>query len=182
MSNPLFLAAAAALTLAGCTAAPPAEIAIAPPMAYANTPPPLQTVPWPAPPLEADSRPTPPPANALAARATSALPNGLDGEIRSPQRRSASCDIRVRPTRGGVEVTGVARPGYPMSGEYDFVITRSGASGSSDITQGGPFNGRAGDDISLSSTEISLGRRDRYRAVLTLTANGREICRREIRS
>jgi hypothetical protein len=100
----------------------------------------------------------------------------------APARAAADCAIRVRRTSAGVDITPVATPGRAMSGDYDLVITKSGASGSSDVTQAGPFRARAGETVTLGQTELSLGRRDRYRAVLVLTEGRREICRREVRS
>lgn len=105
----------------------------------------------------------------------------LDGAPRYASHR-ADCDIRVSRTGQGVAITPVAMLDRPVSGEYDLVLTREGASGSSDVTQGGPFNGLAGETVKLGHTELSLGRRDHYRVVLTLTDGGREICRREVRS
>lgn len=96
--------------------------------------------------------------------------------------RDADCDIRVRNTRQGVEITPVAFGRGAISGDYDLTISKSGASGSSDVTQGGPFRARAGEKVSLSATEVSLGRRDHYRAVLKLYDGRREICRTEVRS
>jgi hypothetical protein len=97
--------------------------------------------------------------------------------------KAIACDIRVRRSGGLIKLNAVANLGRSSAGEYAFVITRSGVGGSSDITQGGPFDGKAGEHIDLSASEISIGRGDGYRATLTLsTPGGREICRRVIRS
>lgn len=158
--------ALAGAALSACSVGPQAEYADAEPVIYT---PPVAAFAGPPPPDYA-----PPPAV-------------LDGAPRYPEQRyaaprRASCDIRVRSTRNGVSITPVATLGRSVAGEYDLVLTTSGQSGSSDVTQGGPFRASAGETVTLGQTELSLGRRDRYRAVLTLTDRGREICRREVRS
>jgi hypothetical protein len=184
MSNRFLTAALAApltaIVLGACSAAPHAEQSL-----YAE-----------APPLVADKTYAPPSAY------PEYNPDELDGAPRAtvpppayvapppaprayeppPIRRAASCDIEVRSTRNGVEITPVAMLDRAVSGEYDLAIRKSGASGSSDVSQGGPFRARAGERIALGETELSLGRRDHYRATLTLFDGRREICRREIRS
>jgi hypothetical protein len=94
----------------------------------------------------------------------------------------ADCDIHISRTGQGVAITPVAMLDRPISGEYDLVLSKDGPSGASDVTQGGPFNGRTGETVKLGRTELSLGRRDHYRVVLTLTNRGRAICRREVRN
>jgi hypothetical protein len=95
---------------------------------------------------------------------------------------SRACDVIVERSRGRVVLTAVADPDRPMSGDYSFVITRSGGGNSSDIEQGGPFRSRRGETVELSSSEISLDRGSSYRATLKLTSQGREVCRRTVRS
>ena len=96
--------------------------------------------------------------------------------------KRASCDIIVQPTSHGIRLKAVARMAYPVSGHYSMVVTKRGRSGSSDITQGGPFKSSGEKDVSLSSAELSVEEASRYRAVLTLHVNDRQVCRSEIRS
>jgi hypothetical protein len=96
--------------------------------------------------------------------------------------RGTSCNIIVQRTSNGVRLKGIADLGRAAYGDYSFVITKNGRSGSSDIDQGGPFEGRAGERIDLGASELSVGRGDGYRATLILTSGGREVCRRVVRS
>lgn len=92
-------------------------------------------------------------------------------------RAPASCEIIVDRTGQGVRITPVIHADSAMSGGYSLVVTKSGASGSSDISQGGPFDAARGERVKLSTSEVSLERGARFRAVLTITEDGREICR-----
>ena len=99
----------------------------------------------------------------------------------TPPARAASarlsCVIDVDRTARGIRITPVVKSGRALSGEYSLVITKDGAGGSSDINQGGPFEAGRGERVELGSSEISLERGARYRAVLKVRADGREICR-----
>jgi hypothetical protein len=88
-----------------------------------------------------------------------------------------SCDIDIDRTSNGIRVTPIVRADKSLAGEYSLVITKSGASGSSDINQGGPFDAARGERVRLSASEISMERGARFRAVLRVRAGGREICR-----
>ena len=91
------------------------------------------------------------------------------------------CDIEVKRTSHGIRITPVVQADRAMAGEYSLVITKTGASGSSDINQGGPFDAVRNEEIALSASEFSLERGDRFRAVLKVRSGGREVCR-DIRS
>jgi hypothetical protein len=93
------------------------------------------------------------------------------------QSARLSCVIDVDRTANGIRITPVVKSGRSLAGEYSLVITKSGASGSSDISQGGPFAAARGERIELGSSEISLERGAKFRAVLKVRADGREICR-----
>jgi len=88
----------------------------------------------------------------------------------------------VRRTGNGVSVAPVATAERSITGDYHLVLSKIGASGSSDVTQGGPFSALAGETVKLGETEFSLGRRDQYRVVLTITDGDLKVCRREVRS
>ena len=88
------------------------------------------------------------------------------------------CDISVRRTSNGVRITPLVRSDRSTSGEYSLVITKSGAAGSSDISQGGPFDAPRGAKQELGSSEISLERGSTFRAVLKVRAGGHEVCRK----
>lgn len=96
-------------------------------------------------------------------------------------RSDATCDILVARTAHGVRITPVVHAHGTTHGEYSLVVTKTGASGSSDISQGGPFDAARGERVKLSASEFSLERGARFRAVLTITEDGRQICR-DVRS
>ncbi len=96
--------------------------------------------------------------------------------------RAGLCDVIVEHTHNGVMLTAIADPDRSMSGDYSFVITKSGGGNSSDIEQEGPFTSARPGVVELSSSEISIERGSGYRATLILTSQGREVCRRTVRS
>ena len=88
-----------------------------------------------------------------------------------------TCDIEVARTLRGIRVTPIVNSNLPLSGEFSLTITKGGADGSSDISQGGEFDARRGERVELSSSEFSLERGARFRAVLKVRAGGNEVCR-----
>jgi hypothetical protein len=92
-----------------------------------------------------------------------------------------SCDIDVRLTSHGIRVTPVVHAVRSISGEYSLVITKSGAAGSSDINQGGPFDAARGQTVELGTSEFTMERGAKFRAVLKVRAGGEVVCR-DIRS
>lgn len=113
----------------------------------------------------------------LAAQKQQATPK----QYAMPVRDALWCDISVKRTLNGIRVTPLVRAGHSLSGEYSLVITKKGGAGSSDISQGGPFDARRGVKEELGSSEFSLERGASFRAVLKVRAGGREVCR-EVRS
>jgi len=166
----------AAATIAGCSSDPHA---MAEPTEVASTR-------FDAPTYELDGAPAPAYPEYVAPAPDVRAPQVYAAPIATSAPRAvkaSACDILVRRSGGLMKLTAVANLGRSSEGEYSFVITKSSVSGSSDITQGGPFDGRAGERIDLSASELSIGRGDGYRATLVLsTPGGREICRRVVRS
>lgn len=129
----------------------------------------------------------PPPLNVPAPDAIA--PEPITPHIIAPEpvappatvQASFTCDIDVVRTANGIRITPVVRAGRSMDGEYSLVITKTGASGSSDISQGGPFDAARGERVRLGASEFSLERGASFRAVLKVRADGREICR-DVRS
>jgi hypothetical protein len=97
------------------------------------------------------------------------------------QDESLWCDIAIKRTTNGIRLTPSVRSDRSVSGEYSLVITKSGRAGSSDISQGGPFDARRNVKQELGASEISLERGATFRAVLKVRSGGHEVCR-EIRS
>jgi hypothetical protein len=81
-----------------------------------------------------------------------------------------------------VLIEALAGANAPISGDYHLVITKTGANGSSDIEQGGPFEAAAGRSITLGLAELGLDRGDRFHAVLTTADEKGGQCREERRS
>jgi len=148
----ILLLTAAAAAMMACTAAAPAS----PP-----APAPVASAP-------ASDPPAPPPAAPLA-------------QI-SERHRAPWCDVRVTPTGNGAAFEAVARADAWSAVDYELVITKRDAGGSSDIVQAGAADLPAGETQSLGLAEISLERGARYRATLTVSEAGREICSAEARS
>ncbi len=92
-------------------------------------------------------------------------------------KASFTCDIDVDRTSNGIRITPVVRANKSLSGEYTLVITKTGGGGSSDISQGGPFDATRGKSVRLGSSEFSMERGAKFRAVLKVRADGREVCR-----
>ena len=174
------LLASAVLALAACSSAQSQEVELhgAPntavtvqsfdtaelqPPVPEEVPPPLIVPETIAPAIEAPKNVAPPRSAAPAARA------------------DATCEILVVRTGNGVRITPVVRADGSTHGEYSLVVTKTGASGSSDISQGGPFDAARGERVKLSASEFSLERGARFRAVLTITEDGRQVCR-DVRS
>lgn len=131
------------------------------------------------------------PAPAIVGEAPTAAPTHSDRSVRPASETVAapgaamlgdavSCEVRVRRTANGMMIQAVAHADRAVDGDYEFVITKSGGGGSSDVTQSGPFSAAAGETVTLGSTE--LGADGRYRAVLVLRDQSGELCRQERRS
>ncbi len=140
-------------------------------------------------PMVADYSPPPPEPIEEALRAPPLpLPRASEPPYPHPgappvrQSRTGICDVVVDHTRNGVVLTAVADLDRSITGEYSFVITKTGGGNSSDIEQEGPFESTGRGPIELSESEFSLERGSSYRATLTLTSRGREVCRRTVRS
>ncbi|MFT3728340.1 MAG: curli-like amyloid fiber formation chaperone CsgH [Terricaulis sp.] len=118
----------------------------------------------------------PPPSETYAAPPKTAAADRISAPLRPV------CDIRATPTSHGVQISAVLAAQSAISGDYNLVITKTGASGSSDVQQGGAFNAARGERVTLGQTELGLDRGDRFHAVLTLTDADGRVCREELRS
>lgn len=120
-------------------------------------------------------------APAVAAHSAEAAPQATP----TPVQASAApieCTIRTVRTANGMRFDALADGFARISGDYEFVLTKIDAAGSSDIVQGGEFNLRSGQRELLGSAELSLDRGARYRARLVLSDRGGELCRSTRRS
>ncbi len=110
---------------------------------------------------------------ALVAEATAAMGPAVPG---------LSCEVRLTPTRGGLRIEALAHSGEAFSGEYELVVTKTGTSGSSDITQGGPIEIRDSAELILGAAEFGLDRGDHYQARLSLRGESGATCTDQRRS
>lgn len=94
---------------------------------------------------------------------------------------AVECMVRRTPTLHGVRLEALARGDRNAYGDYEFVVTKDGAGGSSDIVQEGAFDLSAGEQM-LGEAEFSMGRRDVYRARLVLRDGAGVVCRDDVRS
>lgn len=117
-------------------------------------------------------------ACAAAAAHSQASPGALEAE----HTGDVSCDLRFTPTRHTLRIEAFVRSASALAGEYDLVISKSGPSGTSDISQGGPFQTAEGADLALGASEFGIERGDRYRAQLVLRGENGVLCRAERRS
>ena len=87
------------------------------------------------------------------------------------------CEIRSSPAGSGIRLEAVVSAGADMSGEYDFVITKRGGGGSSNVSQGGDFQTGPGEETVLGVVTLGPGEGSSVTAVLTVTeADGRASC------
>lgn len=85
-----------------------------------------------------------------------------------------SCEIRTESRSGMLELSAMAIATARISGIYKLTVTSRSSGGSSDVTQGGDFSARPGDEVVLGTLSINHGA---YTAKLTLeTAAGTATC------
>src|SRR2546423_1768991 len=97
----------------------------------------------------------------------------------------AAADLRIDPGAsvrdGTLNVSPTVQGPAGASLRYEIKTTRQGVSGSSSSSQSG--NVRLGEDGrgKLATTNISVGRQDRYRMGVRLLQDGRVVAEREVR-
>ena len=133
-----------------------------------------------APPVEHAPAPLGPPAVIAIAPVTS-VELAVAKPVVVKKVQKFTCDIEISRTSRGLRVTPVVHANRSLSGDFTLVVTKDGAGGSSDISQGGEFDARRGERVELSSSEFSMERGAKFRAVLKVRAGGNEVCR-DIRS
>lgn len=94
---------------------------------------------------------------------------------------SMHCEIRATRTASGVRLEAIAHGIASATGEYSLVVTKNGAAGSSDISQGGEFDAASG-ETSLGVAEIGLERGASFDAHLSVRDAFGEECETELRS
>lgn len=90
------------------------------------------------------------------------------------------CEIRASEARGGVELQAVVIADQSIHGQYDFVVRSRSGGGSSDVSQGGDFALRRGEERVLGVVSVASGARPAYRAHLQVKdARGKLLCETE---
>jgi hypothetical protein len=92
--------------------------------------------------------------------------------------RSTACEIRMTPTQIGMKIDGVVHGRSGRSGSYQLELQKSGASGDSDVSQGGDFRLGANGEAIVSESELNISRGDAYRIAMTVSTGAR--CERSL--
>ncbi|WP_404404979.1 curli-like amyloid fiber formation chaperone CsgH [Pelagibacterium halotolerans] len=82
------------------------------------------------------------------------------------------CEIRSQPLATGVDLVGVVWADHSVSGSYQFIVNKEGASGSSRVIQRGLLALEKNQPQVVGSITINAGSGDRYIVRLTVTADG----------
>ena len=120
-----------------------------------------------APPLAEDAYVAPPADNAAAPPLLLASHTGVSCEI---YRARTLHGLRLE-----ASVSGLDAANAPL--DYEFVVTKRGPSGSSDIMQSGEVS-----EADLGAVDLSLDRGDRFHATLILRDAFGEVCAAELSS
>lgn len=122
--------------------------------------------------------PAPVMAQSMAPETAAPAPAHVERATRASHNDAVTCEVRSRRTANGLLVQARAFADRDVFGQYDLVITKSGAAGSSDISQSGALDLSAGSSALLGESEISVERGARVRATLTLRDDSGQLCRR----
>lgn len=118
-------------------------------------------------------------ACAAQARTEAAPAPAPAARIEAQAPAAAACDIRETRTSQGLRLEAVVHARTALRADYGFSVEAKGSGGTSNVTQGGPFEAAAGVSTTVGAVDISRGR---YRATLTVRDADGEICRLERRS
>ena len=106
-----------------------------------------------------------------------AVAEGSDTAMAAKSSKPLSCEIRSTDIRGGVRLEAIVIGRAGGSGEYQFVVAKSGGGGTSNISQGGEFEIRAGEETVVG--EVTLGSREKAKVKARLTVgsgSGKLVC------
>lgn len=88
-----------------------------------------------------------------------------------------SCEILKSDLGNSVHLTGVISSSEAIGGNFRFLVTKSGPSGTSNINQGNGLNLVAGAEARVSNVTINLRHGDRATVELIVTGGGGIACR-----
>ena len=102
---------------------------------------------------------------------------GTDIAMASKSAKALSCEIRSTDIRGGVRLQAIVAGRGGASGEYEFLVAKSGGGGTSNVSQGGDFDISAGNETVVGEVTLGSGEKAKVKASLTVTsANGKTAC------
>jgi hypothetical protein len=87
------------------------------------------------------------------------------------------CEIRKNQAGGAVELTGIIGSSRAVAGSFRFTVTKSGASGSSNIHQANKFDLAAGQETQVGAVKINLDRGAHGAIELVVTSDDGLECR-----
>ena len=103
--------------------------------------------------------------------------NGTDIVMAAKSGKQLTCEIRSTDIRGGIRLEAVVVGRGGASGEYEFVVAKSGSGGTSNVSQGGDFEIGAGKEAIVGEVTLGSGEKAKVKARLTVSsANGKSAC------
>ena len=91
------------------------------------------------------------------------------GSAPTPQTSATFCEVRLTRIPEGLRIAGVVRGRTGASGSYELRQAKSGASGDSQVSQGGTYTISAGSETTVSESDFNLVPGDVYRVSMTVT-------------
>lgn len=106
-----------------------------------------------------------------------AMAEGTDAAMATKSPKELTCEIRSTDIRGGVKLEALVLGRRGASGEYEFVVAKSGSGGTSNVSQGGEFEIGAGKETVVGEVTLGSGEKAKVKARLTVnTASGKTSC------
>jgi hypothetical protein len=105
-----------------------------------------------------------------------ALAAGTGAMAHKASSDPVNCEIRSSKSSGAILLEAVATGRSRTTGEYEFVISKSGGGGTSDITQGGEFEIGPKEEAILGEVAVGSAEGAFVRARLTLRDGGKILC------
>lgn len=83
-----------------------------------------------------------------------------------------TCEVTATPVHSGITLRGVVKSDQTLSGDYEFLLLKRGAGGSSTSAQSGSFAVEAGQEEVIAEVTIGPDRDARYSADLSVRWDG----------
>jgi hypothetical protein len=105
-----------------------------------------------------------------------ALAAGTGAMAHKASSDAVNCEIRSSKSSGAILLEAVATGQFRATGDYEFVISKSGGGGTSNIRQGGEFEIGPDEEAILGEVAVGSGEGASVRAKLSLTNGGKLLC------